>query len=163
MSLISKSGVRQPADGEFLIGVKRPRPGEDPDPPYCYDLYLINGNASAWMVTSASGAALQPLSPQAFAKWKILKEKLISTIGTPPKDASASVKILGTVVSDKVPLYASPEMTALTKMYLVKGDRVDILDESKHASAWIRIRYTPKSGKPIEKWVKTGDIETIGE
>ncbi|MDD1622291.1 MAG: hypothetical protein LUQ11_12505 [Methylococcaceae bacterium] len=160
---LCERGPRQPADGEFLIGVKRLRFGEDPDPPYCYDLYLINGNSNAWMVTSASGVALQPLSPQGFAKWKTLKEKLVSSVDTSPKGASASVKTLGTVVSDKAHLYASPEMTAITKMYLVKGDRVDILDESKRASEWIRIRYTAKSGKSIEKWVKTGDIETFGK
>jgi len=60
--------------------------------------------------------------------------------------SSKSIKI-------KVYLSSSPQ-NAPTKMYLIKGDEVEIIEEKDE---WLKIRYYGK--KTIEGWIKKSDVE----
>lgn len=60
------------------------------------------------------------------------------------------------IVVDKAPLYDQPDDTFKTRMYLVKGDEVVLLDTSK--SNWILVRYVEKDGDSILKWLKAGSV-----
>lgn len=53
---------------------------------------------------------------------------------------------------EKSIIYSSPSIR--TKMYLVKGDEVEIIEERER---WLKIRYYGK--KPIEGWIKKSDVE----
>ncbi|MDR1225474.1 MAG: hypothetical protein LBK47_01065 [Prevotellaceae bacterium] len=55
------------------------------------------------------------------------------------------------VVSSKSPIYAEPDKP--TKMYLIKGDIVTVLEEK---DGWLRIEYEGK--KMITGWIKKEDI-----
>ncbi|WP_435355899.1 hypothetical protein [Emticicia sp. SJ17W-69] len=55
-------------------------------------------------------------------------------------------------IKDKVFLNTTPN--TLTKMYLLKGDEVEIIDEKDE---WLKIRYYGK--KTVEGWIKKSDVE----
>ena len=54
------------------------------------------------------------------------------------------------VVPDKLPLYSKAGDTS-TKRYLLKGDRVELLDE---ADGWLQLRYRNPRRGPVLGWVK---------
>ncbi len=56
------------------------------------------------------------------------------------------------IKSGKAPIYSKPNFK--TKMFLIKGDEVKILEEKDN---WLKIRYYGK--KAIEGWIKRSDIE----
>ena len=62
-----------------------------------------------------------------------------------------------TIAKDRVYLYDKPEEGAKTKMYIIKGDEITLLDLSGDYYEWILIRY--KGKKHIEKWIKTDDLD----
>ena len=55
-------------------------------------------------------------------------------------------------IRDKVFLHTTPNKS--TKMYLLKGDEVEIIEEKDE---WLKIRYYGK--KTIEGWIKKSDVE----
>lgn len=61
------------------------------------------------------------------------------------------------IVVDKAPLYDQPNETFKTRMYLVKGDEVMLLDTNK--SNWILVKYVQKNGDSILKWVKADSVK----
>jgi hypothetical protein len=51
-------------------------------------------------------------------------------------------------VTNKSPLYKSPSESSITKMYLIKGDKVEILEQKDN---WLHIIYHGK--KDIDAWI----------
>lgn len=64
-----------------------------------------------------------------------------------------------TVVVDKAPLFNSADATDRSRMYLVKGDAVEVLERAGAGhSAMYRVRYA-RAGKPaIEKWLQCSSL-----
>lgn len=62
-----------------------------------------------------------------------------------------------TISVDKARLYDRPDMTAQTRMYLVKGDRVTILDKS--VLNWVHIKYVEQNGSIIDKWMQATSLK----
>ncbi len=62
-----------------------------------------------------------------------------------------------TVTKDKLYLYDSMSESTKTKMYLIKGDKAEILTEVKNSDGkhWIYLKY--KGKKTIIKWVKVSE------
>jgi hypothetical protein len=58
------------------------------------------------------------------------------------------------ILSDKQPLYSSPNINSKTKMYLIKGDKVEILEEKDN---WLYILY--KGKKEIKAWIPKDAIK----
>ena len=56
-------------------------------------------------------------------------------------------------ILDKTYLYLSPDENSLTKAYLIKGDEVIILEETKDKT-WQKIAYINRRGKILVRWVK---------
>jgi hypothetical protein len=56
------------------------------------------------------------------------------------------------ISSAKVPIYSEPEKP--TRMYLIKGDVVTVLEEK---NGWLKIEYEGK--KLVTGWIKKGDTE----
>ena len=67
--------------------------------------------------------------------------------------------ISNTVVVDKAPLFNSADAQDRSRMYLVKGDEVEVLENAGEGrSVMYRIRYT-RPGKPaIEKWLQCSSL-----
>jgi hypothetical protein len=112
-------------------------------------------------VVSDERKELPALSPTEIAAWAKLRDNLSPYI---PKESASAPPLPGKphldlVVGDKARLFQSPSVESRTRMYLVKGDQVEIIDDSKLATGWCRIRYVGKSGKAIEAWMQTQDID----
>jgi hypothetical protein len=63
-------------------------------------------------------------------------------VGSPHKEISSA----------KAPIYSEPEKP--TKMYLIKGDVVTVLEEK---NGWLKVEYEGK--KLVTGWIKKGDTE----
>lgn len=84
------------------------------------------------------------------ASGKVTGHKVVGEVDGKAGDAIASIAI------DKAPLYDKPKASAKTKMYVVKGDKVTLLDwkegtDGALGAGWFLIRYHGK--KVIEKWI----------
>lgn len=66
------------------------------------------------------------------------------------------------VTVERAPLYSSPEEKARTKMYLIKNDKVTLLDYSAPDSdeCWYLTRYKTATEKNIEKRLKCEYLKT---
>ena len=78
-----------------------------------------------------------------FKHKKILKQALISFISNFNKNT----------IQDKTYLYLSPDESSLTETYLIKGDEIRILEETKD-KIWQKVAYVNKKGKILVRWVK---------
>jgi hypothetical protein len=139
------------AAGELTLVVKEPNAGSGS--PYCYRLYRASQQAGMLRVV-AEGAAPPAPSTDGRSRWTSLASQLL------PHMQSAAVADAGsaaTVATAKARLYGRPEPSATTRMYLVKGDTVTLL-LADNGGGWSRIRYTGKSGKAIERWIRTSDL-----
>lgn len=61
------------------------------------------------------------------------------------------------IIVDKAPLYDQPDETYKTRMYLVKGDQVTLLDTTK--SNWILIKYETRKGGALLKWLRADSVK----
>ena len=149
---------RPAASGELLLTVKQPNDSQDV--PYCYRIHYVIVEKGALHIVSDDGNE-QPLpSPAEITTWAKLRENLSPYIdaksGTAPPTGETSFAV---VSSDKARLFQSPNLDSRSKMYLVKGDQVEIIDDSKLNTGWCRVRYVPKSGKVIEAWMQSSDLD----
>jgi hypothetical protein len=144
--------------GELLIAEKQPNNSESD--PYCYRIHFIVAAKGNLNVRSDDGKELPPLSEKATAEWNPLREELSHYID--PQHTAVLRKPAPTalITSDKAPLFRSPDRSTANKMYLVKGDKVEIVDDSKSANGWCLVRYLTKAGKPIQRWVQQRDLDT---
>ena len=62
------------------------------------------------------------------------------------------------ISTNKSYLFDLPNEISISSNYLIKGDKIQIIDNSQLENGWCKIRYTTKSGKVIEKWIKSSDI-----
>ena len=94
------------------------------------------------------------------AAGKVTGHKLVNDEGqgnsADQADATATVQVA------KAPLFDKPNAASKTKMYLVKGDTVTLLDwkakstDSAGLDGWYLIRY--KGSKVIEKWLESSAL-----
>jgi hypothetical protein len=63
-----------------------------------------------------------------------------------------------TVSSDKAVLYDGPAKSKPTKMYLIKGDPVALVDYDDSEEGWYQVRYLRKNKPDIVKWVQCRDL-----
>lgn len=83
------------------------------------------------------------------AAGKRLETAIWNAFDPPLKDAPMPGRS-ALVVPDKLLLYSKAGDTS-TKRYLLKGDRVELLDE---ADGWLQLRYRNPSRGPVLGWVK---------
>jgi hypothetical protein len=62
-----------------------------------------------------------------------------------------------TITVDRAYLYDLPDPKAQSKMYLVRGDTVRLLDKS--SEDWVRIEYARNNGAVIDKWIQSTSIK----
>jgi hypothetical protein len=155
--LCAVKGREAAAPGELLIAERQPSSSDTA--PYCYRInYVIDAQAHL-TIRRDDGKEISPLSEKAAAQWARMKEKLSPYIDPGQAGQSAKPQRMATVSSDKAPLFSSPHPAATTRMYLVKGDKVEVLDGSKLDEGWLLIRYVTRNGRVIEKWVAARDLD----
>ncbi len=93
------------------------------------------------------------------ASGKVTGHKVVGEVGGEAGTAYAALPdATATIEIDKAPLYDKPKASAKTKMYVIKGDKVTLLDwkadaEGAFGTGWFLIRYQGK--KVIEKWISS--------
>ncbi len=122
-------------------------------------LYLFRSMRNAFIDT---GALAQVLALGAeddaeiltvWSTWDTAGKRLETAIWNafdPPMDGAPMPGRSASVVPDKLPLYSTAGDTS-TKRYLLKGDRVELLDE---ADGWLQLRYQNPRHGPVLGWVK---------
>jgi hypothetical protein len=81
---------------------------------------------------------------------KVLETAIGDGLETPPA-GSPLVPVSGRVMAARLPLYSQPGDTA-TKRYLVRDDRVELLDER---DGWVQVRYENPTRGAVRGWVNT--------
>ena len=146
---------RPAASGELLLAEKQPNDAKDV--PYCYHIHYVVVENGSPQVIGDDGREQSALSSAEIAAWAKLRENLSPYID--PKSNTTTANSLASVRSDKARLFQSPNFDSRSKMYLVKGDEVEIVDDSKLNTGWCRVRYVPKTGKVIEAWMQSSDLD----
>jgi len=60
------------------------------------------------------------------------------------------------ILTQRALLFDKPSSEYQTKMYLIKGDDVGILEEM--GEEWLKIEYKEKNGRSIQKWIRSKSI-----
>lgn len=146
---------RPAASGEMLLAEKQT--DDSAGAPYCYRIHYVVVGKAGLQVIGDDGKELPTLSPTAATAWTKLRQNLSPYID-PKSDVAASAS-QASVRSDKARLFQSPNIDSRTRMYLIKGDHVEILDDTQLNSGWCKVRYLSKSGKAIEAWMQSSDLD----
>ena len=146
---------RAGATGEMLLAEKQPSGLQDA--PYCYRIHYVMAGTGAVQVVGDDGHELAALPPSEVPAWTKLQHSLAPYID--PKSGTPEPTRVASVSSDKAKLFQSASLDSRTKMYLVKGDQVEIIDDTKFNTGWCRVRYAPKTGKAIEAWIQSSDLD----
>ncbi len=155
--LCAAKGREEPGEGDLVFIEKRPNNSEDD--PYCYRAYYVVAGASGLTVHSDEGKELTPLPEKGTEEWSRLRQKLEPYMAGEKAAEPAKPGKAAAVKSEKASLYMKANTSDASKMYLVKGDKVEVIDESKAGDGWFRIRFVTKSGKAIERWAQAQDLE----
>jgi hypothetical protein len=155
------------AAGELLVGEKVP--GDDEKNPYCYRVLRVATTPAGVVIRADDN---KPPKPQArHTEWDPLAAKMTALIRTSGNatalpaptsvvansNTSTQTEVVH-VVHAKAELFDSVGDGEAPHGYLVQGDEVTVLDRSKLADGWLRVRYVGKSGKAIERWLDAADV-----
>ncbi|MBW9107029.1 hypothetical protein [Paraburkholderia phenoliruptrix] len=66
--------------------------------------------------------------------------------------------IISSVRAEWAALYSAASDTSMTKLYLVEGDKVQLLDFDDSNGLWYLVRYVSKQNRSITKWVRCKDL-----
>jgi hypothetical protein len=150
------------AFGEILVGEKIPS-GDDNDP-YCYSVNRISSTPGGVIVKADDNK--NPKPEARHADWDKLAAHMTALIrahgGAAPAAAAQPAPAgaaIAHVVDAKAPLRDTPDAGVAPHGYLVQGDEVSVLDRSKAAEGWLKVRYVAKSGKAIDRWVRADDLD----
>ena len=96
-------------------------------------------------------------TPDLYTKIKQIPTTVLRNLKKKPKYWKTYLDFMGTVEKTiavpKASIFKNPAVTQPTKMYLIKGDKVEILSQD---GQWVKIRYYGKA--TIEGWLRIDDI-----
>jgi hypothetical protein len=147
----------EPVAGTLLIVEKHPSDSEEH--PYCYGVNYVVAEGSVVTLRSDDGKELTPLLEKESERWAALERKLSPYVAGGDSSQKGKQQKTASVKSERASLYSAPNAADASKMYLVQGDRVQVIDDSKLGDGWCLIRYVTKTGKTIEKWAQAQDLE----
>jgi hypothetical protein len=148
---------RAAAAGELLLADKQPNDSQAA--PYCYRIHYVVAGKGTLRIVGGDGRELPAIAPTEIEAWAKLREVLSPYLPKGSTSAALPTRAqLGLVSSDKARLFQAPSLESAGKMYLVKGDQVEIIDDTKFDAGWCKIRYVGKSGRPIVAWMQSSDL-----
>lgn len=77
----------------------------------------------------------------------------------PAAPVEADVWVVHSVISRKAYLYAKPEKSSVTRVYLVEGDSV-LVNGSSSSNGFVASRYRQRNGNVIERWIRCEDVNS---
>ncbi|MBU0654589.1 MAG: hypothetical protein KJ914_05575 [Gammaproteobacteria bacterium] len=124
---------------------------------YTTDYRFTNGKPYTWMET----VVVSPEGDLYHAKIYKPDGKLLKTLVAATEDPAEinekTPPAIRKILPAKAPLYDKPDADSKTRMYVIKGDKVELLDYSGDTGEeWFRIRY--KGSRVVEKWVEASAI-----
>ena len=152
LPLCAKLAPSAAVTGEILLVSKTLK--SNADGAYCYRL-LRAGTASGRLTIQADSGEAPAISKTANMKWAALASRILPHI---KGNAPASAGRMARVVQVKAPLFETPDADASSRAYLVEGDSVQLLDQSKSASGWLRVRFITKAGQKIDRWIQSAAL-----
>jgi hypothetical protein len=155
--LCPAKGREAPARGELLIVEKQPN--ESDSEPYCYRVNYVLAGKGSLTIRGDDGRELPAMPEKAAAQWAKAQETLSQYIDAGPGNKAAMPARTASVISNRAGLFVSPHAADASKIYLVKGDKVEVLDDSKIADGWCLVRYVTKAGKSINRWAHAQDLD----
>ncbi|WP_269503130.1 hypothetical protein [Burkholderia sp. IMCC1007] len=84
-----------------------------------------------------------------------ISEKLIVTN---QQDYAQRTPVTTVVVSDRARLYNNHSDSSATEMYLLKGDKVQLVEFNGENGLWYFVKYLSKRRGAILKWAKCEDL-----
>jgi hypothetical protein len=163
--LMSPHHMCQPADREsirnsvFVLLDKRPSSGDDP---YCYDaMYLKSiGNhvvleMDGRAIPSSDGEYFSSVDDRTKAQLVALINHVSERAHSQARPSSQERRVV--VSADKAYLYSKPSSDAMTKAYLVKGDKVTV--HGQLHDVFLRVTYVTQRGQAIERFILCGDVD----
>lgn len=109
------------------------------------------------------GSLVRLLSNQEISGDPKYVEKLKTTLGTGNVDAQEghSSEKTKTIINNKAYLLSDPGAYGVERGYLIKGDKVTLIERSSDGRYW-KVRYmSPKRGQ-IERWIRCEDVDYCG-
>lgn len=142
--------------GELLIAEKQPNDSESD--PYCYRIHYVLADKGSLIIRSDDGQETPSLLGSQVVEWETLRGKLSHYFDSGFVAGQHKRSRMASIISDKAQLYFVPNSTVSSSMYLVRGDKVEVIEDNKSVNGWYLIRYVTKDGKPIQKWIQARDL-----
>ncbi|WP_124669907.1 hypothetical protein [Burkholderia seminalis] len=117
------------------------------------DVYKLE-NGGYQIAISDACVGCDEVSRSVYADGKI-SEKIIVTN---QRDYVKRTPVITTVVADKAGLYDDHSGSSLAKMYLLRGDRVQLADFNSENGLWYLVKYFTRRHGAILKWIKCEDL-----
>jgi len=146
-----------PAAGQLVIVRKQPNASDDA--PYCYRVNYVVAGKNSLAIRSDDGHQTPALSKKSALRWAKAQEELSRYIDVGSATGSTKPARTASVIAEKAQLFFSPDSGEASKMYLVRGDKVEVIDDRKLRDGWCRVRYVTKTGRGIERWAQTRDLD----
>ncbi|WP_175821564.1 hypothetical protein [Burkholderia sp. BCC0419] len=117
------------------------------------DIYKLKKGRYQIAITDAC-VGCDEVSRSMYADGRI-SEKIIVTN---QRDYAKRMPVTTMVVADKARLYDDHSDSFSTKMYLLKGDKVQLADFNSENGLWYLVKYFTKRHGAILKWIKCEDL-----
>jgi hypothetical protein len=117
------------------------------------DIYKLKKGRYQIAITDAC-VGCDEVSRSVYVDGKI-SEKIIVTN---QRDYAKRMPVTTMVVADKARLYDDHSDSSSVKMYLLKGDKVQLVDFNSENGLWYLVKYFTKRHGAILKWIKCEDL-----
>ena len=125
--------------------------GQKSGPRYITVIYRIHdGNPYAYRESVGIGLDLEKVT---------LRNEYGDVIQTNIADVrlDGSAAAIRAIAAERAYFFDEPNETTKTSIYVIRGDKVELLDSAGDWDDWCLIRYRGK--RIFEKWIKTADLE----
>lgn len=113
------------------------------------DIYKLKNGRYQIAITDAC-IGCDEVSRSVYADGKISEKIIVTNQG----DYARRTPITTMVVADKARLYDDHSDSSSAKMYLLKGDKVQLADFNSENGLWYLVKYFTKRHGAILKWIK---------
>jgi hypothetical protein len=121
--------------------------------PFWYRTDYKFENGVPWAYEEIIGPGVVEIHKYFDKSGKVIRKILAD----PNRQGTAVVPAIFSVPVAKIYFYSKPDENSKTSTYIVKGDKVEVLDEAGSWSQWLKVRYRGK--KTFVRWIKAGEID----
>lgn len=171
--LCAGAGGAEAGSGELLLLKKRP--SADAAEGACYALLRARLVAGEPVVRGPSGEPIAAgTAPVAIDRWQALLAGLLPWLSrvadgaapptpaaAPRLSAAAPAAVTMLVRQARAGLFEHADARSSQRRYLVEGDRVQVLDDSRRAEGWLRVRHVGRNGRVLDAWMQASMLAPL--